>query len=432
MPDLQANTVPELYNGAGGVATIPIRAGAIPAEYKWVDITNMTRDVATANIKAFVRAYYGVLGVKEITERNVAAPATFDVTAREYAGFAPSVTHVAAVPMIRKMAMCIGAARAGLVSMWNVDGPKLINAEVSTAAVFTYAGGRITTMHAIADADFTLVEALAYGMVEFTAAEDDILYAIFQLAMAVVPLAGLSILSTGHHYLTSNKVATDAVMRQVMATSTEATKAWFAVDTAIIKDLIWHKAAHPVLVNHLTAQALSTVVAERLKSASMGSAAVRLPYVEPEMKAAQAMITAINAVQQVIQDTNGTLEVPTLIGAMATVKLFDIGAVDVMVAPNVNHPLVLNRRAAVNDVLVPAMRVANIAVAYALGIYTAMSENATARDRRSTLLTAKSLERIKADNMTTAAAGASLYENLMRKERADAAQGIVQGPNFSA
>lgn len=431
MTDIQVNTIPELHNGAANAASIPIRAGAIPEQYKWVSIRGMTRQLAASHIKAYVRTYYGIFGAAEVAAANQVREGTHADTPRAHDAFVRTRNFVDAIPLLRKKAMCIGAARAGMLAMWDIRGAHLIEPEAVDTQVLTYADEVVTTIHDRGDARFTLVESLALGMTEFTVEESDILYAIFQLSMAVVPLAGLSILNTGHHYLSVNKTATAAVMKQVLLTSTEATKTWFAADTAVIEDMIWHKSAHPVEAAHLIAQALSQKVADRLRAASMGSAAVRLPYVEPEMKAAQAMIAAVNMVQQTVADTNGVLEVPTLVAAVDAVKTFTVGADDVAPRPDMFPETVVNRRTAINHILLPAVKRATMPVAYALGICSAMMDNASARDRKSTLTTARSLARIRSENLATVAAGAALFENQMRKERNEAAKGKVTGPNWS-
>lgn len=433
MTDIQADTVPELFNGAVGAATIPIRA--IPNQYHWINIANMPRADAAFHMKAYVRAYYGAFGEAEVARRNAAAGAGASLATDPGADntFIPSRAHVTAIPMLRKRAICIGAARAGMLKMWNVGALNLIGTETSAAEILTYNAGNITTIHALANANLTLAESIAANMVEFDRDEEDIMYAIFQLSMAAVPLAGLSILNTGHHYLTGNTTATDRVMKQVMTTSSDAVKTWFAADALEVKDMIWHKSAHPLDSAYIILQALSPTVAERLRSASLGSAAVRLPYVEPEVKAAQAMIAVVNMVQQTVTDARGVLAIPSVATAVTIVKTFQIRAPDVAAGTVAGHPTVVNRTMAINDILTPAVNAAAVAVAYALGICSAMLENAARRDRQSTLMTAKakSLARIRTEHMSTVALGAAFYENMMRKERTDAGKGKITGPNLT-
>jgi len=79
----------------------------------------------------------------------------------------------------------------------------------------------VNTIHTLLSNDMTVMESLAYGMADTTADENDVIFSLIKMAMAVVPLAGLSLLTTGCHYLASDMKATDAVFKQVMWTSSE-------------------------------------------------------------------------------------------------------------------------------------------------------------------------------------------------------------------
>lgn len=433
--NLQADTIPELQNGAGEAVTIPIRASAINEKYHWASILGMTKVGAAVNMKAYVRMYYGILGAKEVVRHNatLAADARMNTNAATYTEHAAAIAHVATVPLLKKEAMCIGVSRAGMITMWGIGlgAGRILTAEADVNPFLRFEANRVGSMHAKESRDMLLTEALALAMVDMTADEEDVLYAIFQLSMASVPLAGLSILNTGHHYLSGTNVATKSVMKQVVSANTEAVKAWFATDAVVLADMIWHKSAHPIDMAYLVDQALSPSVAERLRAAGIGSAAVRLPYVEPELKAAGAMVAIVNVVQNVVQEAVGILEVPSLEEAISQVKLFRVRAANVVEGTIAAKPTVVNRVMAIREVLEPVMKRAGPAVAYAMGIYSAMMENTSARDRTGTLMSARSLARVKSENLPTVAAGASFYENLMRRDRTEAAKGKIHGPNLT-
>ena len=95
-----------------------------------------------------------------------------------------------------------------------------------------------------------------------------IAYAVFVLAKTAPVLAGCQLLENGHHYLSSNTSATQAVEQPTL-----------------VKDLVWHKAPHPVRAGVLAAFAVDKNVKARMVAAGMGSAGVRLPYVESVVKA---------------------------------------------------------------------------------------------------------------------------------------------------
>lgn len=431
--DVTQNTIPSLFNGAPGAATVPIRAGAIATCYHWTSIGGVVAADAVSYTKAYVRVYFGKLALDHMVRHNLtlAPNAQIPLTARTHANHAGARTIPLADVLLRKKAMCLGAIRAGIISMWNADPANLIPAELSLVNVLRLNNGNIETLVVATNAAMTYAESCAFGMVDFTQDESDVMYALFQMSMAVLPLAGLSILSTGHHYLSSNGAATEAVMKQVMTTSSEAVKAWFAADTAVLKDMIWHKSAHPVTSAHLVAQALSANVATRLKEAQMGSASVRLPYIEPEMKAAKAMVALVANVQQPILQVDAVLEIPSVVAAIAMVNRFQVRAVALAVAPIAAYPNVFDRIGAINHILTPAVAGAAVAVGYALGVCGAMLESLPVRDRHSTLMNAKSLERVKHEQLPAVTAGAAFYDNLMKRDRRNAEQGEINGPNMS-
>jgi len=431
MRNIRDGTVPVLYNGAAGQATMPVREGAIDASMHWQAIDGVAAAEAVSHTKAYVRCYYGILGATEVIRHNTTAANALPVGPATHANLAQSLNYVLAMPIIRKKAMCLGAVRAGILQMWGVGQNTLIAGETGNTRVLRILNANTQTYHTIASPNLTLAESIAYGMNEFTTDDEDILYALFMLSMAAVPLAGLSILSTGHHYLSDLPAATDAVMRQVLAASSDAVKAWFAADSVVIKDMVWHKSAHPVTSVYLVTQALSTHVATKLRDAGLGSAMVRLPFVEPEVKAARAMVSIVATVQQPILQVGGVLSVQRIVTALEHVEAFEIRAAPAIDTVIDEFPQVRTRNEAIAQILRPATESAVVGVAYALGICGAMLESLPARDRNSTLMSAKSLTRIRREQLPAVTAGAAFYENLMRRDREAAASGRVEGPNMA-
>lgn len=430
--EITAASIPSLENGAGVVATIPIREAAIAVPFHWLQIPGVARLNAVEYTRAYVRAYYGVLGAAAVRERNANAGQAVVVATgpAAHANLTAAGNLVATMPMVRKQAMCLGAVRAGMMRMWNVDPNHLIVTETSAAQVLHLNNGNMETIHAHTQQTFTLSESLAYSMRNMSAEENDVLYALFKLSMAVVPLAGLSLIGTGHHYLSDVPQATNAVMKQVMSVSSVGVKAWFTADAVDIMDMIWHKSAHPVTSAHLIAQALSNEVPISLRDAGLGSAMVRLPYIEPEMKAAKAMVAVVATVQHAVSQVNGRLSITCVVNAIADVNQFAVRGVAANAPVVAHHPNIRTRNAAIAEILRPAVDRATMAVAYAMGVCGAMLDTLPARDKHSTLMNARSLARIRAENLPTVTAGSNFYENLMRRDRNAAANGEVSGPNM--
>jgi len=432
--EINLNSIPNLQNGEVGAITIPVRAAAIHAQYHWVPVHGVVGAAAVQCIRAYIRTYYGVIGHAAVIAENLgrAAPQRLNVANGNAAAQAGSVAYVATLADVRKRAICIGAVRAGLVAMWGVTQDVIAPAEYVADHVLAFANGAVTTVNLANNAAQTLREALALGMTPLTPEEDDIVFALLKVSMGVLPLVGSSLLATGHHYLSSDTVATDAVFKQVLMSSKDHVKAWFTADALVVKDMVWHKAAHPVGYAHAIAQALSNEVPERLRSAQMGSAAVRLPFVESEVKAARAMVAIVAAVQLPVANGAGVLEVPNLIEAIRRVSLYAIAADPVPISLIPLMPNILTRALAVKDVLRPAMENAAVTVGYAIGVYKSMMANIGRGNRMATLMNAHSLQRIERNQMPMVAAGSSFYDNLMRRERNQALAGEIVGPNLTA
>jgi hypothetical protein len=74
---------------------------------------------------------------------------------------------------------------------------------------------------------------------------------IVKRATSLIPMQGYSLIMTNYHYLfatvtCSRKVY--AITEKAYWRSTDVTE-WFDMDIALIQDVLWHKACHPVTMN---------------------------------------------------------------------------------------------------------------------------------------------------------------------------------------
>jgi len=424
-------SIPTITNGTLIAATVPIRASAIPARFHWVSIPGLPTADYLANTVSVIRATYAVIGRHAVDAENVIRGGVnaLPVGDRAYNAADASVAYVAGIADIRTEAIILGAIRAACHRIWDVTnaGVPLIATETVASTAVTWNAGAMQTVHDPVNNDFTVNEALAWAFVDLTELEHEVCFYLTKFAMAAVPLAGLTLYMTGHHFLDSAKVAHLAVMKQLKAEMRPELKAWFDNRTELVNDMIFHKSIHPIDATFLRAQATSQSVPTSLKQANLGSAAVRLPYIESEIKAADAMIAMIAAVQGPVAEADGLLGAPALVTALALVRQFVTGAP--AVAPVAGYPGVVDRATAIGLHLIPTMQRCETVVAYAIGVYEEMLEMANAGRARSSLMEARSLNRIKLAHIPSVASGRAFYQNLMRVQREMAGKGAVAGPN---
>lgn len=194
-------------------------------------------------------------------------------------------------------------------------------------------------------------------------------------------------------------------------------------------DLVWHKSVHPVSTIVLRAMAIAPEVPERLKAARLGSISVRLPYAEPEVLAARAMVRVVEACQAIVLASASEVAVPNLVRALEATEGFVIGAADVA-PPMAAFPTVVSRATAIRDMLVPAMARAEAVVAFSIGLYSAMLEDAPGGGRGNTLMEARSLTRLRAGNVASVAMGAQYYAQYRLVVKNMASQGTMAPVNL--
>ncbi|OIS96392.1 hypothetical protein A4A49_40607 [Nicotiana attenuata] len=223
--------------------------GTIPARYKWMPLSGIRPSDAVKCVDGFIKSHLyhlNKIGGNELIRDDVR----------------------------RKASIILGAARAVMTTDFDIAEADLEPAETETpvlhATVGESTGAKYTILVAQNDPHRDILnENLALT-------EDD---------------------------TKSSYRAFMAVERQVWVP--KAFKTFADANKDIVRDLMWHKAGHPVSVSIKELAATSPAVKTRLESAKLGSASARLPALENDAVAAQTILKLSEVVSPIWETMGG-------------------------------------------------------------------------------------------------------------------------------
>jgi len=348
------------------------------------------------------------------------APAGGDVQA--WLPFRPTPQRLA---VLRTEAVILGGVRAGAVTAYAMTPADLHGAEASAGAVVildpAVAPWRFATGHSERAANLTSEEAASLEFGPMSVQELALFLAMAKMGMAIAPLVGVSLLDTGHHYLSAGKRPFDAVERQVVGGLAQDARALWAADAQRSRDLANHKALHPAANALLTGLARDPALPARLTTAGLGSAAVRLPYIEGEIRAARAIVAVVEAVQVFCGQSGYAIAVPHLQACLRYVASYPPNAGQPAEGPPAGIVAAPNRLRAIADILTPAMVAARPLAAVASGMYAQILENAGSNRAMDTRLQAYSIKKAQQECTGSVAMGAAAVRdyNAYRRAKTD-------------
>lgn len=417
------NNAPNLRNGVVAVLEAPSRRGAIDAKYHWKTIGGAAGRLDLSTIYVYV--CYGALVAAEAT---LAAGAAVP-DAGSMAAFNAIRPGAARLQVLRYEAIIIGGARAGAATAYTIVAGDLHADERSTGDYVTIdlapanPTWAFTSGHTDAAGNLTSDEAATLSFGPLSADEESLFLAMAKVGMGIAGLVGSMLIETGHHYLSHASKAFAAVESQVIGALSAPAKAPWTADVSRSRDLAFHKALHPVSNGVLMGLARDVDLPLRLTAVSLGSAAVRLPYVEPEFKAARAMIAVVDSVQPFCEQSGFRVSVPRLKELLRHVLSYPVaGGAPTVPAPG-GIQVMGGRAEAIRDVLVPAMNAAKPVVATATGMYVAILEVSGSNPGTDSRLLAFSVKKLRAEHPASVAAGAAAHRQYRTFERSAAERG---------
>jgi len=253
--------------------------------------------------------------------------------------------------------------------------------------------------------------------------EEDLMFFCMRLAMGVTPIAGVVLRETGHHIINPKKSQFMGVVKQLTNEATPVFREAWNVTQVDMLPLVLHDAVHPISMDLLRGLAIDITLKARLEAAGLGSAAIRVPYKEDLVRAANAYVAIIEAIGYWTIQSGYRIETPTLGRMVAFVESLPFDAeFPGRGAPN-DIGVFTTREQALMVGLSPLLVLNRSHVAVAAGIYFAILEDTGGDPRVDTLLTAHSLSKLVTSNKGAFATGVAAYNNFKRVGRAAADRG---------
>jgi hypothetical protein len=449
-----------LRNGAVVDIRPPSRASSVQPMWFWEDVANGTGNAAVECIGAWIATAYGNIGSRVVQVPDLdAAGATANAALQNAVGFAaqivpgprvagtaadwaPFVNQAATDASIRRRAIALGATRAAISGSYAITAADLLVNESVQTTTWTARGRSATgapiapdvtrgipivditlsSRHTDVDGNLTFAEALGDAMDDLTDEEWSLVYAVYRMGLAAPPFAGVSLLECQHHYLTIRSNTVEGTEGQALTDEGEDVSRVFKDHEDEFRDVIWHKAAHPVRPDLLTELAIDNSMSSKLGKMNLGAAAIRVPYIEPELRAANAYLAVVKAISSWAKANGHRVELPALTAAVeATQRMPHRGTA----VPYTGAPA-MTRAEFVLTELVPRKSAAESVVAWAVGVARAMREDEVRRTRPLTALLAKSVLKLEREDIGSVGLGRGSYEDTKRFNRNQSERGKLR------
>lgn len=403
-PDFQGEILPglvncksySLRNGTPEEIEPYLLTSAIPAAYHWVPINGLSPADALRCVDGFIRCY-------------------------RYR-FATNAPPDWSTENSRIAAIILGTTRAVIMNNYDI-GIADINAQESAAPVLsvvvpaeTAANPNPAPTYSVLLATGTANVGILSENLGLTTEEMELVRVTMRCAQAIVPLQGLNLINDGHHYLSEkSKQAYKsffAVEKQLWVST--YMKTLVSASGALVRDLMWHKAGHPVAISIKEAAATSPNVKLNLEAAKLGSATARLPAIEADIRAAETYLKMAESVDAIWATMGGKIVVSNLRLRVELVKSIPRTVEVLPETMNMGGGVqVTTRTGAINALKATVNKNAD-KVALAFGFYMAIMES-TASDvgdtSSDTLRNAHSLTRLRRNNVASFVNGAELYKD---------------------
>jgi len=423
--------------------------------WMWCNVESGTGETATSCIGGWIATSYGKLGesiirVPDLDAAGAAANAAAIAanaagavpgfasqvlpgprTEGSAADWAPFVQQAAANASIRRRAIALGAARAGISAAYAITDVDLTVTETHNAAVWRAIGHNaagvavapgpnvpvtgieLRSGHTDVAGDLTFEEALGDAMGDLSEAEWSFAFAVYKMSLAAPPMSGVSLLETNHHYLTSSASKVAGIERQVLSEEGDVVGAVFRDNLDELRDVIWHKASHPLTTGLLRELGVDPEMSARLTQAGLGSAAIRVPFVEPQVRAAKAYLAMHKSVLSWTRSMGHTVTLPQLDAAVRAVETMP----HVGMAPPFTGAPPMTRADFVAQELVPRVEAAAHIVAWCVGVLRATCQENGVQYSGLSVSRAYSIQKLEKNNPSDIGLGSAAYDKGTRFER---------------
>lgn len=380
--------VPDLRNGDTADIQQAAPKASIASMYKWAVVAGLPHNKHVDAVEYVIRGTYAQL--------LSAAGGTITDADRAEA---------------KRKAIILGGIRAGATAAYKL-GPVDMNVQETSTSGYAYtpANNTISSSNGVETTGGKYTLALA--MEGLAAVEVAAIGVLVYLGMAVPILQGVSLVSTGHHYLPTTKNIFAGMKRQALGVASADVKAYLEQMGEMFDDMAFHKACHPISPPQKRRWAKDSEIAARLIISGHGAAAVRLPAHPSDAAIGKAGIALAMAATPVLNSMGHNISVdagPDLIGGLERAAE---GA---------------EERAAVNRIKDwAAVHAADLA--FCAGVLQYVHDSSSTG--RNTLLAAYSVKKLMADYPTRVAEGSAYARVAAERTRTAMADGKFADPNF--
>ena len=385
--------IPDLVNGnPNGFEYVFVSAG-LPAEYHWAPAATFAALPDVADNDSYVlrasclAAYHACLLIEAGVQEQAAIP----------------------------RAVTLACARLAIVRAWRIEAGDIVESQLApnvAARAVTAAGALDANVaHFATVAEFAARRIAAANLI--TGAHSSFFASVSLVAVAMPVTSGVIIARTQvHHYQDPHKAISDNVIMEKMGTNIQFPQ---GLDDASFKDVLCHKAAHPIKSGILVCMARSAQVKLNLLAVGLNTAAVRVPAEFGPESSASAIANLMQRVESAGRERNVAVSV-----APAT----DLR--DAVRAALTDAPTPQTVRAAA--VLVETFKGAHGGdVAFAAGFMTALFEATSVPPRLRSSVNAWSIKGICAECPERHADGVDAFNAASRWARARAREGFLAG-----
>lgn len=471
IPDVTASKV---RNGTVAGTAATVRGAAVFDEYAWVLPAHATAlDGAAAagsvaavpecpsNVRIMASISLAASRFVEIHRRDhraaVAAAVAAGTTAPTPVGGADPDDQAAygaavfGVEENRLKVVCLGAARAGSSGTYDIVANDIIPSEADQGAyataykiAYTVAAGWTISAEATAGTP-SHAEERGSSLPDLSVTEMELASLCYTIGTLSPPRTGANLVKQGpaHHYLSGGGQHNreDATEKELLATCSAELQALWRANASVIRDMVWHKANHPINSSLLKQLAKSDIVAGILEEMGIGTATVGLPAVESALAKISSYSDVIDKVAPALAQDGDTVKT----GYVAMAKLgMELWVDPLPGAAQATPPApqgyvpeggvagtwpvgVVDRKTAIKKFAEPLLAKAEGGVAHMFGYLQAMCEanSVSKQSPEGSILRSYSLKRLKGKQLMMVNKGSSAFLERRRAARSRAEEGIT-------